>query len=198
MTRKQGREKFPATKLIDLIRRIKMTEATTWILFAFLFLCVPTSLSQITQVYKDSASPFTLKLKIENPARCRVSNLRVQAEIINESNEKAVIDVKSLWHRLSFTKIRKTAKDRSFSSLMKVGDNGLSHDGDYLVLNPGESHKENHIIKLDDDFFKDQGLYEVEVSYGQFLEKSFEGIKVWIGSVKSNTKTFKIRDCNNK
>jgi hypothetical protein len=160
-----------------------------------------------TQTQKD-VPPLRLKLATVRGGLCQGAALKVQAEIVNESNERAVIDVSAIWYRISFNYFRRgpsrTNPDGSGSgenkggSLTKVGDPGPGYEGKNLVLGPGESYKATNTLKLGDQFFNSPGDYRMKVAYGQFLDKSFEGLSVWRGTVESNELNFKIAACKSK
>jgi hypothetical protein len=156
----------------------------------------------------QAAPPLRLKLTTTTPALCFGASLKVEAELVNESKEKVAIDVKTIWHQVSFKLFRsgpsRTNPDGGGSgrntggSKTIVGDTGPNYEGEYLILSPGESYKASRTIKLDDEFFNSPGTYSMKVSYGQFLDKSLEGITVWKGSVESNILNFKVTSCKNK
>lgn len=155
-----------------------------------------------------AAPPLRLKLTITIPTPCFGASLKVQSELVNESKERVAIDTKTIWHQVSFNFFRsglsRTNPDGSGSgrntggSKTIVGDAGPNYEGEYFVLSPGQSYKATRIIKLDDEFFSSPGVYSMKVSYGQFLDMSFEGITVWKGSVESNDLNFKVKSCKSK
>ncbi len=154
---------------------------------------------------REPALALRLELTTTTSALCFLGPLKVQATLVNKSNEKVAVDVKSIWYQISFNFFRgglsQTNRDGSGSgrnsggSLTKVGNSGPNYEGAYLILNPGESYTENRTIRLDDKLFRNPGDYKMKVTYGQFLDKSFENITVWKGSIGSNDLRVKVADC---
>jgi len=149
-------------------------------------------------------SPVKLKLTTTQTL-CLGDSIKAQAEVINEGAENVVIDKSTIWHQISFTLFRKgesrvnangTISGRnSGASKIMVGDSGSAHGAEFVVLRPGKSYRVSKTIKLDDRFFASSGGYELEISYGQFSGGSFEGVKIWKGTIKSNTTKFQIKNC---
>lgn len=152
-----------------------------------------------------AASPLKLNLTTRTANVCVGESLKVEAELVNASDEQIVIDVKTIWYRLAFNFFRagssRTNPDGSGSgtntggSLTRVGDAGPHYEGEYLVLSPGESYKASRNIELDDEFFKSPGSYHLKVTYGQFLDAVFQEEIVWKGTVESEELNFKIVSC---
>ncbi len=175
-----------------------MKQIVMLILLAWVF-------SNSSNADNQAAPPLRLKLTTATPVRCPGASLQVRAGLINESNGTIAIDVKYFWRRVSFNFFRsessQTNPDGSGTGsntggyLTKVGDGGPDYEGEYIVLGPGESYKASRTIKLDDEFFNSLASYTMKVSYGQFLDRSFEGVAVWKGSVESNSLNFKLVRC---
>jgi hypothetical protein len=150
-----------------------------------------------------------LRLKLTNaiPTICFGSTLKVRAELINASDEKVAVDVKTIWYQTYFAYSRsgpiRTNPDGTATghntggSKTLVGDAGPNYEGEYLVLRPGGSYKSDRAIKLSDDFFNHPGDYDMKVTYGQFQDKSVEGSPVLKGTVESNLLQFKVINCVN-
>ena len=155
--------------------------------------------------HKQAAPPLTLKLSTQTATACFGRSLKVQAELVNESDEKVGVDVKTIWYQLSlnFFSVGPSRNNpdgsgsgrTSGGSLTKVRDGGPNYEGEYLILSPGESYKASRTIKLDDEFFNNVGSYRLKVTYGQFLDASFEGQPVWKGTVESKGLNLKMLNC---
>jgi hypothetical protein len=151
-------------------------------------------LSQTT----NSTSPLSLALTTSTARLCAGTPLLVQADLTNDSKDKIVIDLKGLWYQISFRAFRSSGNRSSARSRTSLGDGGPRYEGNYLVLDPGESYKASQTFKLDDEFFNDAGSFEISVTYGQFLSTAFGGVPVWRGSVNSDEMGFKIVRCSKR
>ena len=133
-------------------------------------------------------SPISLKISVVKTLKPKQSFL-VKAQLTNISNENLIIDKNSLHYALEFGR-----ENGSFSSR---GEAGTGYQGNYLILAPNQTYTENQTIKLtQDEFFKRDGKYTMERVYGQFMEKTYQGLKVWRGWVRSNALNFHLRKGN--
>lgn len=148
-----------------------------------------------------------LRLTTVTPTVCFGSTLKVRAELLNESGESVAIDANTIWYQIHFNYFRggriqpnpdgtATGRNTGGSKTM-VGDPGPDYEGAYLVLRPGGSYRAERAIKLTDDFFNNPGGYGMTVTYGQFQDKSVEGVRVLKGAVVSNPIKFKVGNCGN-
>lgn len=109
----------------------------------------------------------------------------VKAKLQNTSNDNVVIDKNALYYGLAF--------GVKYGSFLSQGEAGTGYEGNYLILAPGQTYSEYQTVKLpSNDFFNRDTEYKVTRIYGQFQDKSFQGLKVWHGSVESNELTFRL------
>jgi hypothetical protein len=178
-----------------------MKQIAMYVLLSFFFWSSSNAEGQV-------APPLKLKLTTKTAAPCSGAPFKIEAELVNESKEKVAVDVKTIWHQISFTLFRRGSSHANSDgggsgrnaggSKTIVSDAGPNYQGGYLILSPGEVYKATRIIKLDDGFFSSPGAYNMKVSYGQFMDKSFEGIILWKDSIESNILNFKMANCKNK
>ena len=172
----------------------------------FSLLSVPHASNQAAAQNLTDLPVLKLKLITTTPVVCFGGTTRLKARLINESNDKVAIDINTIWYEISFRFFREsssqTKPDRSGSgrnkggSLTQVGDPGPNYEGKYLVLDTGQSYTATNALKLDDQFFKEPGVYKIKVTYGQFLKNAVEGTSVWKGTAESNELALRIIACN--
>ncbi|MEZ5306102.1 MAG: hypothetical protein R2684_03035 [Pyrinomonadaceae bacterium] len=160
-------------------------------LTAQLSLCICLLLCGNLLSQSNGSPPLGVKIaliKAKNSPRV----LTIKAEITNISKEKIIIDKNSIGYATSFYS--------GNGSLLLQNEISSAYEGNYLVLSPNESYEEVMKIELTDDFFADEKEYRMSIYYGQFLERSYEDLVIWRGTVESNQILFclrnkKIRKC---
>jgi hypothetical protein len=147
------------------------------------------------QTSENEIKPLSLIIEPINQNVCPDESLNLKVELLNTSNEDLVIDTNNVGHGQSFSVLRIKNNRVTSSYYDEIGDPSPYYEGKYYLLKPNESYQTIHSISLKGEYFDTKGEYQVNINYGQFLNKTFSEKAVWRGSVKSNTVTFTINKC---
>ncbi len=158
-------------------------------------------LSSSTVVAQKVPLTYTTRL-ISVP--CLGDKLEIEGTLSNISDKDVWIERTQMW-RYSIEK----ALDQFGSSNIPIlrmplmrsskGDSFYidgSEDENLMRLKPGESFTD--LIEIDpeaDDFFRLPGRFSITYGYGQFIKRSTEGIKPWVGSINADELNFTIKSC---
>lgn len=146
---------------------------------------------------QDKEIPLSYTLRLAKAPRCVGEAILAETVITNISSEDIVIDIKSLWARVSFVRSISSSKGASGGSLTIIGDD-FSTPSDlrrYLILKPHQSYKETKEFSLTEKFFQAAASYSLAVTSRQFREGSQNGVPFFIGAVTSNQVGFELSIC---
>lgn len=179
--------------------RVLSTRLIMWVFLLALLsvLLLPTYCHPLSG-NRGTVEALTLKLSAQTVVTCRGTSITVDAELVNTSNEQVAIDPRFVWYRISFLTFRDQNGKHTGGSRTMWGDPGPYDEGKYLVLKPGESFKDSRDLSLKEKFFKPGGKYTLQLTYSQFRETSFDGARVFNGSVSSNEIEFQTVTCRVK
>ena len=136
---------------------------------------------------KDT-TPLRYKLVLDKLDKEK-KTLSVTLIVKNVTDNKVAIDKNGLGYQVTFEREGEKLPDGGITgreSLGAIGDPSDNYTGDYLVLSPGETYRKQRTFSLTEAFFEKGKTFVLSLAYGQFLEASFESLKVWKGSVDSN------------
>lgn len=146
--------------------------------------------------------PLNSRVETKIPADpCAKRVLEVNFKITNVSNQDIVIDRNSdrYSHSLMYIDFALGSGGGEYSTSRSGSSGGGGYAASYLKLKPKKSYSIKRIVE-DTELFKiDRDVkFFAGVTYEQPLESSFEGMKVWKGTVRSNSMKFKFKPCQDK
>ena len=171
-----------------------------FIALSLFFLFLP--MGNGTKAQTKVAAPLDLQIEtkvLSNPCAKRV--LEIKAKITNTSNQDVIINKNLIPYHYSLMYIDAPLNSGAGEYSAGGGGNssGGSHTGDYFILKPKKSYDSKQILEEIELFKTDRDVkFYVSMIYEQPLETSFEGIKVWKGTMHSNSSEFKFKPCRDK
>jgi len=146
----------------------------------------------------SAKAPFEFQIKMRKDKICIGSLLTVHAKLKNTGSEAIAIDPRLIWYRISFRTFKSTLQGGEGKHKTIIGHPDQDDEGQYLILNPGESYEDSRMLSLDDDFFLSDGVYKIRVAYGSFREGRFGGSRIFNGTLTSNELSFQIIRCRRR
>jgi hypothetical protein len=141
-----------------------------------------------------SGSPLVFKTEIPVNKVCSQSCVTIEASLTNTSSEDVAIDTVGLRCQMEIRKFTSLPTGGSVQVMTKRGDCGPGQYNDitYRVLKAGETYRTTLNLPLEDKFFHGKGSYKITFTYGQFREYVFQSVKLFKGTVESNSMDFSV------
>lgn len=144
-------------------------------------------------------SNFTFQITVLSPKVCAGEKLSVEAELINTTGVRQVIDKQALWYKLKFSYSRFAPGRGGGGGIISIsGWPELHDDADLIILDPGETVREVRTFILTRSTFKRFGKYKVAIQYGQFQDRAIDGVRFFRGVIESNEADLVISACSRR
>jgi len=160
------------------------------VLVASLFEFPKASLASTTSI--QAKDPLVFKTEIRKDKNCTQPCLVVEASLTNTSSESLAIDTVGLQYLIEIQKHISLPSGGSEAVMTKRGDYGPDqyNENTYKVLKAGDTYRTTINLPLMDKFFQGKGTYEIKFTYGQFRDYSFNGVKLFKGTIESSELEF--------
>jgi hypothetical protein len=145
----------------------------------------------------QATNPLVFKTEIRKDKDCTQPCLVVEASLTNTSSEALAIDTVGLQYLIEIRKFISLPSGGSEEVMTKRGDYGPDqyNENTYRVLKAGDTYRTTINLPLTDKFFQRKGAYEIKFTYGQFRDYSFDGVKLFKGTIESSQLEF---NCNSR
>jgi len=162
---------------------------------AVMMLVASSSLASTTSM--QAGNPLVFKTEIRKDKDCTQPCLVVEASLTNTSSEAIAIDTVGLQYLIEIRKFTSLPNGGSEEMMSKLGDYGPDqyNENTYRVLKAGDTYRTTINLPLTDKFFQRKGAYEIKFTYGQFRDYSFDGVKLFKGTIESSQLEF---NCNSR
>lgn len=165
-----------------------------------LFVCLCGASAAPSSKQKEARmEPLALEIFLDPSEHCIHSVILVKARLTNKSDRPVAVDARLLWSHINLRyTITEARGDLEGGSRISTGDPGPDDQGDFRILEPGQSLEDSTSYHTSDPIFRSAGVYTLNTTYTQFRAGFFCEVPAFIGSITSNTVEFHVQECKDE